>query len=127
MLQLWYLQGMVLCKAAVELDRVVRARQSDLALIFIGSGNVEVVSSFCYLESLLECHGGLNEQLTARASHAAARFGAIHKPVFSDGLFIVYTIVYKAVVLGVLFHAVETWPIKQRELYILWRSSIIIV
>jgi len=66
----------------------------------------------------VECHGGVNEELTVRPSCAAAVFGALHRSVFSDGSLSILTksIVYKAVVSGVLY-AVEAWPIKQRELH----------
>ena len=64
-----------------------------------------------------------------RVSRAAAMFGALHRSVFSDGSLFIFTkiIFYKAVVLGVLLYAVETWPIQQRQLYIHWKFFIIIV
>ena len=67
----------------------------------------------------MESHGGVNEELTVRVSRAAAVFGALNRSVFSDGSLSISTksIVYKAVVLGVLLYAVKTWPIEQRELH----------
>ena len=87
--------------------------------ISIGGGIIEIMSSFCYLGSVVERHGGVCEELSVRVSRAAAVFGALHRSVFSDGSLSIFTksIVYKAVVLGVLLYAVETWPIKQRELH----------
>ena len=66
----------------------------------------------------MECHDGVNQESTVRVSCAAAVFGALHISVFSNASLSILTksIVYKAVVLGVLY-AVETWPIKQRELH----------
>jgi len=54
-----------------------------------------------------------------RVSCAAAVFGALHRSVFGDSLLSIFTksIVYKAVVLGALLYAAETWPIKQRKLH----------
>jgi len=65
--------------------------------------NIEAVSSFWYLGSVVECHGGINEELTVRASRAAAVFGALQRSVFSDGSLSILTknIVYKAIILGV--------------------------
>ena len=59
------------------------------------------------------------QQLTVRVSHAAVVIGALHRSVFCNGLLSILTrsIVYKAAVLGILLYAVETWPIKQRELH----------
>jgi len=67
---------------------------------------------------VVECHGGVNKELTVRVSCAAAVFGALHRSVFSDDSLSILTksIVYKAVVLVGFLYAVETWPIKQREL-----------
>jgi len=92
--------------------------RNDLNPISIDGHIIEAVSSFRYLGSVVECHGGINEELTVRVSRAAAVFGAVHRSVFSDGSLSILakSIVYKAVVLGVLY-AVETWPIKQRELH----------
>jgi len=52
---------------------------------------------------VVECHGGVNEELTARVSRAAAVFGTLHKSVFSgDSLSILAKrIVYKDVILDV--------------------------
>ena len=49
--------------------------QNDLDPISIG-GTIETVSSFRYLGSVVERHGGVCEELSVRVSHAAAVFGA---------------------------------------------------
>jgi len=79
--------------------------RSNLDSIPIGGGNIEPVSSFRYLGSVVKCHGGVSEKLSVRVSSAAAVFGALHRSVFSDGSLSILTkgIVYKAVVLGVLY------------------------
>ena len=66
----------------------------------------------------MEHHGGVCEELSVRVSCAAGVFGALHRSVFGDSSLSIFTksIVYKAVVLGILY-AVETWPIKQRKLH----------
>jgi len=58
-----------------------------------------------------------------RVSHAVALFGPLHRSVFSDGSFS-KSIVYKAVVLGVLLYAVKTHGLLSRGN---WKFSIIIV
>jgi len=83
--------------ATVGLDRVVRACGLNMSIpktkflvaggninldpISIEGGNIEAVSSFQYLGSVAEYHGGVNEELTVRVSHAAAVFGALHRSV----------------------------------------------
>jgi len=83
-------------------------RNTNLNPISIDGGNIEAVSSFRYLSSVVECHGGVNEEFTVRMSHAAA---VLHRSVFSDGSLPILTnsIVHKAVVPGVFLYAVETW------------------
>jgi len=79
-----------------------------LVPITIGDDNIEVVSSFHYLGSVVECDGGgVKEELAVRVSHIAAVFGALHESVFMIVLLSILTnsIVYKAVVLGVLLYA----------------------
>jgi len=126
-------------KATVELDRVMKAcgltisipktkllvarrniTQNDLDPISIGGGTIETVSSFCYLGSVVERHGGVCVELSARVCCAAAVFEALHRSVFGDGLLSIFTksIVYKAMVLGVLLYA-------SRESCIHWKFSII--
>ena len=127
-----------LVEATIELDRVVQAcgltisvpktkflvagngvTQSDLEPIHVGGSAIELVSYFRYLGSVVECHDGMNAELTARVSRAATIFGAMRRSVFSDKLLCLQTkrMVYQAVVLGVLLYAVETWPIKQSNLH----------
>jgi len=71
--------------------------------ISIVCGTIETVSSFCYLGSVVEYHGGVYEELSVRVSRAAA----LHRSVFGDGSLPIFTksIVYKTVVLGVLLYA----------------------
>ena len=93
--------------------------QADLDTIRIGESTVETVSSFCYLGSVVDCHGSMNAELTARVARAAAVFGVLRRSVFCDSLLSLQTkrMVYQAVMLGVLLYAVETWPIKQRDVH----------
>ena len=93
--------------------------QSDSDPIHIGDGTIEAVSSFRYLGSIVECHGGVNAEPTARVSRAAAVFGALRRSVFCDSSLSILTksIMYQAVVIDILLYAVETWPIKQRDLH----------
>ena len=65
----------------------------------------------------MEPHGGVQLELNARISCAASVFVALRRSIFSERLLSTTTksMVYQAVVLGVLLYAVETWPVKQRE------------
>ena len=129
-----------LVKATVELNSVVTACgltisipktkvlvvgsyvvQSDLDPIVVGSDFITSVASFRYLGSLVESHGGVQLELDARISRTASVFGALRRSVFSDHMLSTTTkcMVYQAVVLGVLLYAVETWPVKQREVHTL--------
>jgi len=126
-----------LVKATVELNNIVIACgltisvlktkflvagsgvvQSDLDPIIVGDGSITSVTSFQYLDSLVESHGGVKLELNTRISRAASVFGAHRKSVFSDAMLSVDTkcMVYQAVILG---YAVETWPVKQREVHTL--------
>ena len=125
-----------LVKATVELNSVVTAcgltisipktkfsvvgsyvMQSDLDPTVVGSDFITSVVSFHYLSSLVESHGGVQLELNTRISRAASVFGALRRSIFSDHMLSTTTkcMVYQAVVLGVLLYAVETWPVKQRE------------
>jgi len=53
--------------------------QGDLDPIVIGDGSITSVSSFCYLGSLLESHGGVQLELNTRISRAANVYGALRK------------------------------------------------
>ena len=62
--------------------------------------------------------------MDARIACATRVFGALQQSVFCDDSLSLMTkkmvssmVVYQAVVLGVLLYAVETWPIKQRDVY----------
>ena len=76
--------------------------------ISIGGGIIEIMSSFCYLGSVVERHGGVSEELSVRVSCAAAVFGALHRSIFGRWFVVFFTksIVYKVVVLGILLYAV---------------------
>ena len=67
----------------------------------------------------MDCHGNMDAELTARVVRAAAVFGVLRRSDFCDSLLSLQTkrMVYQAVVLGVLLYAVETWPIKQRDVH----------
>ena len=65
----------------------------------------------------MEGRDGVALEVNARIAHAARVFGALQRSVFCDGSLSLMTkkMAYQAMVLGVLFYAVETWPIKQRD------------
>ena len=59
------------------------------------------VTSFCYLGSLLESHGGVQMELNTRISRAASVFGVLRMSVFSDHMLSLTTksMVYQTVML----------------------------
>ena len=58
-------------------------------------------------------------ELNTKISLTASGFGALSRFVFNDHMLsiTINIMVYQAVVLGVLLYAVETWPVKQREVH----------
>ena len=91
--------------------------ESDVAPLCIGSSVVDTVSSFRYLGSVVESHGGVMLDLDNKFARASRVFGALQKPVSWDGSSSLVTKdVYQAVALGVLLYAAKTWPAKQRDI-----------
>jgi len=112
-----------LVKATVELSSIVTACgltisvpktkflvagsgvvQNGLDPIIVGDGSITLVTSFYYLGSLVESHGGVQLELNTRIFRAASVFGTLRKSVFSDAVLSVDTkcMVYQAVILDVL-------------------------
>ncbi len=83
--------------------------------IMLEGGEVECVTNFKYLGSVLEANGGVGMEVGERIAKAARAFGALKGPIFNNSNLSYKTkrIVYKAVVLGVLLYGSETWTTKR--------------
>ncbi len=112
-------------RAAVELEKVIKAwgltlsvRKTKLLVagalgtedearpIMLEGGEVECVTNFKYLGSVLEANGGVGMEVGERIAKAARTFGALKGPIFNNSnlSFKTKRMVYKAVVLGVLLY-----------------------
>ncbi len=119
-------------RAAVELEKVIKVwgltmsvRKTKLLVagalgtedearpIMLEGGEVECVTNFKYLGSVLEENGGVGMEV-GESAKAARAFGAFKGPIFNNSNLSYKTkrMVYKAVVLGVLLYGSETWTTK---------------
>ena len=120
--------------AAAELERIIRAwgltlsvvktkllvagipaTEDELRPLELEGGEIECVSDFKYLGSVLEAKGGVGKEVGERIAKAARAFGALKGPVFRNSNLSYKTkrLVYRAVVLGVLLYGSETWTTKR--------------
>ncbi len=120
-------------RVAVELKKVTRAwgltlsvRKTKLLVagalgtedearpIMLEGGEVECVTNFKYLGSVLEANGGVGMEVRKRIAKTARAFGALKGPIFNNSNLSYKTkrMVYKAVVLGILLYGSETWTTK---------------
>ncbi len=77
-------------------------------------GEVECVTNFKYLGSVLEANRGVGMEVGERIAKAARAFGAFKGPFNNSNLsYKTKRMVYKAVVLGVLLYGSETWTTKR--------------
>ncbi len=83
--------------------------------IMLEGGEVECVTNFKYLGSVLEANGGVGMDVGERIAKAARAFGALKGLIFNNSNLSYKTkkMVYKAVVLGVLLYGSETWTTKR--------------
>ncbi len=88
---------------------------ADMRPLRLDGGEVECVSEFKYLGSIIEAKGELAWEVGERIAKASKAFGALREPVFRDSNLSLRTKreVYKAVVLGVLLYGSETWTTKR--------------
>ena len=79
---------------------------ADIKSLRFDGGEMECVTEFMYLGSILEAKGGIAQEVGERIAKASRAFGALQEPVFRDSNLSLRTksTVYKAVVLGVLLY-----------------------
>ena len=87
----------------------------DLAAV--GTSEVECVTEFKYLGSIVQAKGGITQEVGERIAKVNKAFGALWEPVFRDSNLSLRTKrkVYKAVVLEVLLYGSETWTTKRND------------
>ena len=81
----------------------------------LDGGEIECVTDFKYLGSILESKGGVVKEVGKRIAEASCAFGALREPVFKDWNLSLQTkrLVYRGVVLGVVLYGSETWATKR--------------
>lgn len=81
----------------------------------VGEIQLEVVSEFKYLGSILHHKGSNERDVEERIARASRAFGMLRKSIFQNKSLTTDTkrAVYKAVVLGTLLYGSETWTTKR--------------
>ena len=87
----------------------------DMRPLRLDGGEVESVTEFKYLGSIVEAKGGIAQEVGEKIAKVSKAFGALREPIFRDSNLSLRTKrkVYKAVVLGVLLYGSETWTTKR--------------
>ena len=87
----------------------------DIRPLRLDGGEVECVTEFKYLGSIVEAKGGIAQEVGERIAKASKAFGALREPIFRKCDLSLRTKrkVYRAVVLGVLLYGSETWTTKR--------------
>ena len=87
----------------------------DMRPLRLDSGEVECVTAFKYLGSIVEAKEGIAQEVGERIAKASKAFGALWEPILRNSNLSLRTKrkVYKAVVLGVLLYGSETWTTKR--------------
>ena len=90
----------------------------------VGSDNLEVVASFCYLGDMLSAAGGCELSTTTRVKTAWKKFKELKPVLFSRHLsFKTRGCVYNWCVRSAMLHAIETWPVTNPCLQRLQRND----
>ena len=90
----------------------------DLQPITLESGEIETVSEFQYLGSLIASSGRMDAEIEQRVARASRAFGALRKAVFLDKNLKSSTKrkIYNACVLSVLMYGAECWvPLRKHR------------
>ena len=89
--------------------------EEDLRPVYIKGEPRDALKEFKYLGAIIEPHGGIERDAQDKVARALRAFGALSKPVFCDDdlSLLPKTLVYHAVVLGVLLYGAETWANKR--------------
>ena len=98
--------------------RVSRLEEGDQESVALDSGDIEVVSEFPYLGSLIADSGRMDVDVDRRVAQASKAFGALRKSVFLDKSLSLVTKwrLYNAYVLSVLLYGSECWiPLRKHE------------
>ena len=90
----------------------------DRAPIPVGDNQIECVTKFPYLRSVIASSGRIQPDIDRRIAQASRAFGTLRKPVFSNRDLRVETKrrVYKACVLSVLLYGSECWTLLRKDL-----------
>ena len=91
------------------------SEEGEMRPLKLGGGEVECVTDFKYLGSVLDGKGDMMKEVEERIAKASRAFVALREPVFKNSNQSLKTkrMVYRAVVLGVLLYGSETWTTKR--------------
>ena len=94
------------------------ARAEDSAPIPTGDEQVESVTEFTYLGSVISSTGRMQPDIDKRIAQASRAFGALRQPVFNNRDLRVETKreVYQACVLSILLYGAECWTPLRKDL-----------
>ena len=99
----------------------------DMRPLRLDGGEVECVTEFKYLGSIVEAKGGIAQEVGEKIAKVSKAFGALREPIFRDSNLSLRTKrkVYKAVVLGVLLYTALKHGQPRGMLLGDWKSSTI--
>ena len=92
--------------------------EGDQESVALDGGDIEVVSKFPYLGSLIADSGRMDVDVDRRVAQASKAFGALRKSVFLENSLSLATKrkLYNACVLSVLLYGSESWiPLRKHE------------
>ena len=112
LLKVW---GLTLSTVKTKLLVAGDSDADDIRPLRLDGGEVECVTEFKYLGSIVEAKGGIAQEVGERIAKASKAFGALREPIFRKCDLSLRTKrkVYRAVVLGVLLYGSETWTTKK--------------
>ena len=92
--------------------------EADLQPISVDGGEIEHVSEFQYLGSVIAENGRIDAEVDRRIANASKAFGALRRAVFDDKVLSTTTkrMIYQACVLSVLLYGGECWIPLRRHL-----------
>ena len=90
--------------------------EADLEPISVEGGDIEHVSEFQYLGSVIAENGRIDAEVDRRIANASKAFGAMKEAVFRDRVLTLNTkrMLYSACVLSILLYGGESWiPLRK--------------
>ena len=91
---------------------------ADLAPVCVGSNQIECVTEFRYLGSIIDTSGRCSIDISSRIAAASRAFGSLRKPVFNNHHLSVRTKknIFNACVVTILLYGAECWAPLQADI-----------